>query len=178
MSVQSWQKPDGDDLVPDFVRETTGFLSAFLIYFGSPVLWVLLITPSNRLGLGTLLFNYRAVLHLIFERQNVFYLFHLIPALFFRYFFPGKNIRGQAAFGLALLLNICAVLVFFPVRYLLSWGDWQKIYLYYALYPLLMTFFTLRIKRLCLSGFVVLAVFLILLGFGFRKMGLSFNLIL
>lgn len=167
----SWEKPDGDDLVPEFVRETTGFIMAFAVYFGLPVLAAFLMMHGPRFDFASLMRSYHGVLHNIFTQQNLFYLAHLGPALLLRYVLLRKNLQGNAALGVSLLLSIVAVGIFYPFKALVAPKGLQNIYLYVALYPLLMTFFTLRIRRLRFSGFVVFAVFLLFLCFGVYNSG-------
>lgn len=171
MQGSSWEKPDGNDLVPEFVRETTGFIMAFVVYFGLPVVAAFLLIHGPRFDFASLMRSYHGVLHNIFTQQNLFYLAHLGPTLLFRYVFLRKNLQGNAALGVSLLLSIVAVGVFYPATALVATGGLRNIYFYVALYPFLMTFFTLRIRRLRFSGFVVLAVFLLFLCFGAYNSG-------
>jgi hypothetical protein len=102
----------------------------------------------------------------------VFYLLHLLPALAARYVAYGARFGAKSAIVVSLLIDFAALVIVrsdisilnlnFPnVNFL------KNVYLYVALAPLLMTFFTLRINRLCFSGSCVIIFFLGTLCWGF-----------
>ncbi|MDR3265614.1 MAG: hypothetical protein LBT15_06360 [Synergistaceae bacterium] len=157
-----WEKPDSEDLLPLFMHETTGFFRAMAVYFGIPVLLTVMLLRYYGVTYSLILPWYVSTLYSIFTSQNVFYIIHMAPACAIRVFL-GKRLAMKTAFLTALLLDMLALLIVHPVHALMTRHLLRNILIFAALSPVLMTFFTLRIQHLRISGGIVIAVFLGLL---------------
>jgi lysylphosphatidylglycerol synthetase-like protein (DUF2156 family) len=165
----AWEKPDSEDLMPEFMREATDFFKASVLYFGLPMITAALLLRYNKQAFRFLPFYYARTLQALFKSQHGFYLLHLLPALAVRYLFYGVRLRVKEAFVVSVIVDLLAIVLIYPVRSLLNPEILKNVYLYAALCPLLMAFFTLRIDRLRYSGGVVIVIFIGILCWGFCK---------
>jgi hypothetical protein len=154
-----WDKPDSEELLPYFMQETTGFFRAMILYFGLPALTTCMLLYYHRVSFSLIFLWYGHTLNSIFTSQNLFYLIHLVPALAARFIY-GRRFTVKTAFMAALLLDLLALPITYPVRSLLTPAIRKNIFLFASLPPLLMAFFTLRIYRLRIAGGIVIVVFL------------------
>jgi hypothetical protein len=157
------KKPDGEDLIPDFMQEAMDLFKALFVYFGLPALTAYLLLRYHKRPLTLLPSFYLHTLTAVFTRQSLFYLLHLGPALVFRYLICGTRWGIKGSLLMSVVINFLSILVFCPAPSLLNVEILKNIYAYTALCPLLMTFFTLRIPRLRFLGGVVITIFIGLL---------------
>jgi hypothetical protein len=161
------KKPDSEDLIPDFMQEAMDLFKALLVYFGLPALTAYFLLRYNKRPLTVFPSYYLHVLTAIFTRQNLFYLLHLGPALVLRYLICGTRVGVKGSLLTSISIDFLSIAVVYPASSLLDVEILKNIYLYAALCPLLMTFFTLRIPRLRFLGGAVLAIFIGLLCWNF-----------
>jgi hypothetical protein len=166
-----WEKPDGEYLLPEFLRETMDCCKAAAIYFGLPALTAYLALRYRRVPFTSWVsympYYYAHTLKVIFTRDNLFYLLHLGPALVGRYVICKRRFSVKEAVALSLLIDFAAIVVIYPFIFRSNAGVLKHIYLYSAFCPLLMTFFTLRIDRMRVSGGCVIFLFVGLLCWRF-----------
>ncbi|MDR1873750.1 MAG: hypothetical protein LBQ90_01875 [Synergistaceae bacterium] len=163
-----WARPDSEDLLPYFMQEATGFFKALALYFGIPVLTTCMLLYHQGVSFSLTPVWYGHTLRSIFTSQNLFYLIHLIPALGMR-FFARRRFEVNGALVTALLLDLLALLVVYPVRSIRNPANLKNILMFISPAPVLMVFFTLRMYRLRISGGIVIVVFLALLGWQWLK---------
>jgi hypothetical protein len=161
------RKPDSEELVPDFMQEAMNAFKASFVYFGLPALAACLLLRDGRQPFTLFPSYYAYVLTTIFARQNIFYLLHLGPALILRYLIRGARLGVKGSLLASASIDLFALVIEYPVAALLTPEVLKDIYIYSAVWPLLMTFFTLRIHRLRLSGGVVIVIFIGLLCWRF-----------
>jgi hypothetical protein len=161
------KKPDSEDLIPDFMQKAMDLLKALFVYFGLPALTAYFLLRHNKLSLTLFPSYYLHVLTAIFARQSLFYLLHLVPALVLRYLICGTRLGVKGSLLASVSIDFLSIAVVYPASSLLNAEMLRNIYLYAALCPLLMTFFTLRIPRLRFLGGAVMAIFIGLLCWNF-----------
>jgi hypothetical protein len=161
------KKPDSGDLVPDFMQEAMDLFKALLVYLGLPALTAYLLLRYHRRSLTLLPSYYLYAVTTIFTHQSLFYLLHLGPALVLRYLICGTRFGVKGSLIISVSIDFLALVVVYPVPSLLDFEILKNIYIYAALCPLLMTYFTLRIPRLRFLGGVVIAIFIGLLCWNF-----------
>ena len=159
-------KPESEELLPEFMQEALDALRALAIYFGLPALTAFFLLRDSGAPFRSMWRYYALVLTILFKRQHVFYLLQLAPALLARYALA-KRFRRSWALAASVSLNVMAFLVLFPFAPFPGFDTLKDIAIYLSVCPCLMTYFTLRINRVRLSGASVLAVFLGLLCWGF-----------
>jgi hypothetical protein len=155
--------------MPDFMREAMGFFKALILYLGLPMITAALLLRYNKQGFRALPFYYAQTLQALFKSQNGFYLLHLLPALVVRYLFYGARLGVKEAFFVSAIVDFLAIALIYPIQSLLNLEILKNIYLYSALCPFLMAFFTLRIDRLRYAGAVAIVIFIGLLCWGLCK---------
>jgi hypothetical protein len=161
------RKPDGEDLIPDFMEEAMDLFKALFVYFGLPLLTAYFLLRYHKQPLTLFPSFYLYALDTVFTRQSLFYLLHLGPALVLRYLICGTRLGIKGSLLASVSIDFLSIAVVYPALSLLKVEMLKNIYLYAALCPLLMTFFTLRIPRLRFLGGVVLAIFMGLLCWNF-----------
>jgi len=161
-----WRKPENAHLLPEFMQEAMDALRSLAVYFGLPAVTAFFLLSYGGESFKSLPRYYIYALAIIFKRQHIFYLIHLIPALIVRYVFA-KRFKILWALTAAVSFNVAAFLILYPAAPFPNIKMLKDIAIYVSVCPCLMTYFTLRINRLRFSGACVIAVFLGLLCWGF-----------
>ena len=162
-----WEKPSGEELLPDFMQATMNALRALLVYLGPSLLTAFLLLNQNGGPLTSLPIYYFHALYVLFTRQSLFYLIHLVLALAIRYFIQGARLGVRSALVTAAALDALAIFITYPAAVFFNLGVLKNILIYISTAPVLMTFFTLRIHRLRFSGAFTIAIFIGLLCWKF-----------